>query len=263
MLHFLITIIISLIISLISFKAKFLNTGGCIAQFILADLIFGFGGIKWSIPIVTFFFLSSILSHIRKNKNIEVEKYFEKTGRRDHWQVIANGGIGGILVVLNFYYNSELLFLVYVSCISAVCADTWATEIGTLKKVKTVNILNFKTVEQGSSGGISLTGMAGTLLSAFIIPVTSVCFIGENKFYWVFLITIAGLLGSLTDSILGASIQAQYFCNNCGKVTEHKYHCSSKTLLKKGFYRVNNDVVNFITSCAGGIYLIFLQSVYR
>ena len=263
MLHVLITIIISLLISMLSFKAKFLTKSGGIVQFILAVLIFGFGGIKWAIPIVTFFFLSSILSYIRKNKNKEVETYFEKSCQRDHSQVIANGGISGILVVLNYYYNSELLYFVYVSCISAVCADTWATEIGTIKKIKTVNILNFKTVEQGSSGGISLTGMAGSALGAFIIPVTSVCFLGENKFYWVFLITIAGLLGSLTDSILGASIQAQYFCNNCGKVTEHKYHCSSKTLLKKGFYRVNNDVVNFITSCAGGIYLIFLQSVYR
>ena len=257
--YFSITIIIALIISVISFRAKLLTMEGNIAQFILAALIFGLGGIKWSVPILTFFFLSSILSKIRKNKNADVEKFFEKSGQRDHWQVIANGGIGGILVIINFLHSSELLYMIYVSSIAAVCADTWATEIGTLKKTKTFNILNLKTVEQGSSGGISFVGTMGSVLGAFIIPVSSVSFLGKNYFYWILAVTVSGLLGSLTDSVLGASLQAQFYCSICGKITEHKIHCGKTSSLKKGFYRINNDVVNFITSCAGGAFIVVLK----
>jgi len=259
MVHLSITIIIALAISVISFRAKFLTKGGSIAQFILAVLIFGLGGVKWSVPIVTFFFLSSILSKIRKNKNIEVEKYFEKSGQRDQWQVLANGGIAGLLVIVNYIYNSELLYMVYVSSVAAACSDTWATEIGTLRKVKTFNIINFKPVEQGMSGGISATGMIGAALGAFIIPVSSVSFLGENYFYWIFPVAISGLLGSLTDSMLGATIQAQFYCNICGKITEHKIHCGNGAVLKKGIYRVNNDVVNLIASCAGGIFIVVIK----
>ena len=259
MLYFSITIIIALIISVISFRAKFLTLGGSIAQFILAALIFGLGGIKWSVPILTFFFLSSILSKVRKSKNKDVEKFFEKSEQRDHWQVIANGGIGGVLVVINFLYSSELLYMIYVSSIAAVCADTWATEIGTIKKAKTFNILNFKPVEQGSSGGISVMGTIGSVLGAFIIPVSSVSFLGENYIYWIFPVTVSGLLGSLADSVLGASIQAQFYCSICGKITEHKIHCGKASSLKKGFYWINNDVVNFITSCACGIFIVVIK----
>lgn len=259
MLHLLITLIVALIISVISFKAKFLTKDGIVAQFVLAVLLFGLGGVKWSVPIVTFFFLSSILSKIRNNKNKEVEKYFEKTGQRDKWQVIANGGIGGVLVIINYISSSELLYLIYVSSVAAVCADTWATEIGTMRKEKTFNILNLKPVEQGRSGGISAAGIVGSILGAFIIPVSSVSFLGENYFYWIFAVTVSGFLGSLTDSLLGASIQAQFYCSVCSKMTEHKIHCDKPALLKKGFYSVNNDAVNLICSCAGGIFIVVLK----
>jgi uncharacterized protein (TIGR00297 family) len=259
MLHLLITLIIALIISVISLKAKFLTRDGTVAQFILAVLLFGLGGVKWSVPIVTFFFLSSILSQIRKNKNSEVEKYFEKTGQRDHWQVLANGGIGGVLVIINYISSSELLYLIYVSSVAAVCADTWATEIGTMRREKTYSILNLKPVEQGRSGGISVAGITGSVFGAFIIPVSSVSFLGENYFYWIFAVMVSGFIGSLADSLLGASIQAQFYCGVCGKITEHKTHCDKPALLKKGFYGVNNDVVNFICSCAGGIFIVVLK----
>lgn len=256
MLNILITIALALLISILSFKAKFLTPGGSVAQFSLALLIFGLGGIKWSVPIITFFLLSSILSKFRKNKNEKVDIYFEKSGQRDHWQVLANGGIAGLIVTINYFYTSELFYLIYVSCISAVCADTWATEIGTLRKRNTYNILNFNSVEQGKSGGISVSGTAGAILGAFIIPLSAVSFMDKK---WIFPVAASGLLASLIDSILGASIQAQYFCSICGKITEHEIHCEKKASLKSGFQRINNDAVNFICSCAGGIIIVVFK----
>ncbi len=51
-----------------------------------------------------FFLLSSLLPKIIKSKNKEVETYFEKSGARNYLQILANGGLGGMLVILNAVY---------------------------------------------------------------------------------------------------------------------------------------------------------------
>ena len=104
----LIGILFAALIAGISFRVKFLTRSGSIATFILASFIFGLGGIKWSVPILTFFILSSILSKLRKKRNESVEIYFEKSGVRDYLQVIANGGLGGILVIINTINPNEI-----------------------------------------------------------------------------------------------------------------------------------------------------------
>jgi uncharacterized protein (TIGR00297 family) len=246
-------------ICFISYKAKFLTLSGTIATFILAGLIFSLGGIQWSVPILTFFFLSSILSKLRKKKNENVELYFDKSGVRDHMQVIANGGLGGVLVVLNVLYSNEIFYLMYLALLAAVCADTWATEIGTWKKTNTYNILNLQKVEQGVSGGISFRGIVGSLAGSFIIMLSGLIWITVPYVKYLLLIILSGLLGSLVDSILGATIQIQYKCCTCGKVTERKIHCGMETKYYKGLSIINNGIVNLIAGISGILFLIILR----
>ena len=245
------------VISVISYRLKFLTLGGSLTQFILAFLILGLGGWKWAVPIVVFFISSSLISKVKsKYKNI-AESNFEKSGTRDSIQVLANGGAAGFLVLLNAIYPSELFYLAYVSCLAVVCSDTWGTEIGTLFRVKTVSIKNFKKVEQGTSGGISITGIIGALIGAFIIPISSLFWINS-----VLIISAAGLSGSIIDSLLGAVFQGQFKCSICGKITERKYHCNSVTSLIKGIKWLNNDEVNFISSVSGAIFLLILKEIF-
>ncbi len=254
-------IIIAGIVVIISYRVKFLTLNGSIATFILASLIFGLGGLKWSIPIMAFFILSSILSKIRKNKNSKVELFFEKSGTRDYLQVAANGGLGGFLIILYAFQPNEIWYLIYIATLAAVCADTWATEIGTYNKRNTYSILNFKPAEQGVSGGISLVGTLGAVLGAFIIALSGVFWVQFNIYYYLLIIVFAGVFGSFFDSYLGATVQAQYTCVNCGKITERLTHCGSKTKLNSGFEWLNNDFVNLFSGIAGGI-ICFLSLIF-
>jgi len=259
--NYLIGILIAAVIAALSYKVRFLTLNGSVATFLLAGFIFGLGGLKWSVPMMAFFILSSILSKLRKKINEEVETYFEKTGVRDYMQVIANGGIGGVLVILNSIYNNEVFFVIYLASLASVCADTWATEIGTWHKTATYNILNFKLIKQGVSGGVSLPGTIGAFLGALVIAVSGLVWINFNIVNYFFLIVFAGVFGSFFDSFLGATIQAQHKCVVCEKTTEKVVHCGEKAEHLKGILWINNDVVNLLSGFSGVLIILILKSL--
>lgn len=248
------------VIAAASYRFRFLTLNGSVATFLLAGFLFGFGGIKWSVPILSFFILSSLLSKARKKINEEVELYFEKSGVRDYAQVLANGGLGGILVVLDLVHHKEIFYLLYISVLAAVCADTWATEIGTLKRTPTYNILNFKRVEQGISGGISVPGILASIMASAVIALSGLFWIESDNPTYILFIMLAGTAGSLFDSFLGATVQVQHKCSVCLKITEREVHCGTETHYFKGIHWINNDIVNLAAGIAGGLTVIFLNA---
>lgn len=251
-------VILAGMVAVVSIKYKFLTLSGSVATFILAGFIFGFGGWKWSIPIMTFFILSSLLSKVRKKTNENVESYFEKSGTRDYLQVFANGGLGGLLVIYNQFSYSDLNYYIYLASLAAVCADTWATEIGTLRKRITYNILNFKKTEQGISGGISLVGTFGAFLGSLVIALSGFFWIDLNWLHYFLLMIAAGLFGSFFDSFLGATFQSQGQCSVCSKITEKEFHCGAVTTHYRGVKWLNNDAVNFLAGASSAIFILLI-----
>ena len=66
--------------------------------------------------------------------------------------------------------------------------------------------------------------------------------------------TAGGLVGSLFDSVLGATIQAIYWCDTCQKETERQVHrCGTETRLFRGWRWLGNDLVNFSASVTGAL----------
>jgi uncharacterized membrane protein len=63
---------------------------------------------------------------------------------------------------------------------------------------------------------------------------------------------IGGLVGSLFDSFLGATVQAMYFSDTRNKETEKAIeHDGTPNRLIRGRRWLNNDWVNFISSVIG------------
>ncbi len=256
--QFVLGFFLSLIISGVAWKVKFLTIGGSIGTFLLAFLIFGLGGWQWTFPILSFFIFSSFFSKLREKKNPAVSEYFGKSGSRDFYQVLANGGLGGVLVFINHIFPNSVWFYTYSGIIASSCADTWATEIGTMAKHKTYNILKFRMVEQGSSGGVSLTGLGGSLAGALFISLISVLYVDNNKIDFILLITFAGFTAALIDSLLGASVQAQYRCPVCNRIVDNRRHCNTDAVKYRGIIMINNDFVNLAAGLSGGLIVFSL-----
>lgn len=253
-------LVLSIGVSSFAASKNSLDKSGMYSAALLGFYTFGLGGIKWAIPLLVFFISSSVITQIREVKNCEMDQYFEKSGARDRTQVYANGGIGIILVILYLYFREELFYRVFVIYIAAACADTWATEIGGLFKKTTISIRNFRKVNVGESGGVSLPGTIGALSGAFIIGVSSWFLINDPVFTAI--TAVCGFLGSLADSLLGATLQVQYKCSVCEKTVEKKEHCGKITNYVRGYSLVNNNFVNIVGgTSAVFIYLLLVYTI--
>jgi Predicted membrane protein len=261
--------VLAVFVSTLAWWAHALSRSGAVAATLLGTIIFGLGGLPWAILLLGFFVSSSLFSRLFGRRKSGLAEKFSKGSERDAGQVLANGGIASLMVILNeLLPNSIWPWLGFAGSLAAVNADTWATELGVLSKSLPRLITNGKTVEAGTSGGISLAGsmsaLAGSLLIAllafFLWPGKG----GTQGFLQqvslVVLIGLAGLGGSLIDSLLGASIQAIYTCPVCQKETErHPYHtCGTPTILRRGWSWLNNDWVNIACAAGGAILAIVI-----
>lgn len=250
------------LLAVFSIKVKFLNNSGATATFLLGTTIFGIGGLTWTMPLLTFYLLSSVLSKLGKKRKAKFDLVFEKGSQRDAGQVYANGGIAWILMIIFSLTNDPAIFFAYLGTLAAVQADTWATEIGTMwPNPKAWLITTLREVPVGTSGGVSVPGTAGAFIGSLFICASAilmnVAWVSDFGFVQsLLLIGFSGLLASLVDSFFGATVQAQYFDPVREKVTERTHSVAPdgslvENRLLKGVPFVNNDLVNTFCAISG------------
>jgi uncharacterized protein (TIGR00297 family) len=243
----------AVLIALAGYRARALTADGALAAIVAGTLVFGCGGFRWAAVMVGFFVLSSALSRVGKRRKRSAAQIVEKGSRRDATQVLANGGIAALLALSHQLSGSDVLFPAFLGTMAAATADTWSTEIGGLSRRPPRSIVSGKIVAPGVSGGVTLLGLFAAALGGLTIGGIGGAW-SANAFRLLILGMIAGLAGSLFDSVLGASIQRTYRCPACGTFTEHPIHdCGTMTEAVRGIPFVNNDAVNGLTTLFGAI----------
>ena len=245
------------IVAVLAWRVGALSRSGMVAAIVTGGLIFGLGGLPWATLLLTFFISSSALSRAYKKQKAILAEKFSKGSQRDWGQVLANGGLGAALALAYALSRQpEWLWVAFAGSMAAVNADTWSTELGVLSLIPPRLITSGKRVERGTSGGITLTGSMAALGGAALVGFFAILFTPAPELLTKLLVIIlAGFVGALFDSILGATVQAIYWCPKCNKETErHPVHtCGSPTNQLRGLKWFNNDVVNFACSLMGGL----------
>ena len=264
------------LVGLVGYLVRVLSSSGAIAACVVGGTIFAFGGARMAALLVLFFVTSSALSLYGRSvpRKRNAEAMFEKGGRRDAWQVLANGGVAAIAAFIPYLSDSVTLnqFMVGVFCgsLATATADTWATEIGVLSPWRPRLITGLRAVEPGTSGGVTLLGLSASVAGAAFIglgamilglkavlpglPLNTAAIIILSTSALFYSALIGGVAGSLVDSLLGATVQGSYHCPRCDKPTERRVHgCGTPTNLVQGVAWVNNDVVNALATLAGGL----------
>ena len=282
---------LSAAVAYLSWQRRAVTTEGALAGLGLGTLIFTLGGIGGLTVLFGFFASSTILGRFKKHKReaLKLQDVVVKGDRRDSIQVLANCGVG-VLSAIGFAATGQVFFFfAFGVSFAAATADTWASEIGVLNPKPPVSILGGKTVEPGVSGGVSLLGFFSSLMGALFIaallwaeriffqlgftdfaPLAAGLgrvWEGKSNASWniaayLGLITAGGFLGSVIDSLLGATLQAQYRCSLTGRRTERPSTSGTPNVLVRGLRWMTNDMVNFLailfaSAASGACFVVF------
>jgi uncharacterized protein (TIGR00297 family) len=252
-------LLLSALIGGLGYARGSLSAGGWAGAILVGTAAVGFVGWTIGALVVLFFVSSSALSHWRKAAKAQVAAdKFDKTERRDFGQSMANGGAVLGLSIMYAIAPVPALWAAIVGALAAVTADTWATEIGTLSPTPPRLVTNGRSVEPGVSGAITVYGTLGSAAGALAIGLGAALLrplLEREMAWWAIPLALgAGLAGSLADSLLGATVQHQRWCQNCRTETERRVHrCGTATTYLRGWRLLDNDGVNFVASLVGAL----------
>lgn len=246
-------------VGMVGYLRRALSADGAVLAVLVGTVVVVAGGWWWGVLLVAFFASSSALSRLGGGRDRPEERIARRGSRRDAVQMVANGGVATGLALIAGWSEAPVLFLAYAGAVATVTSDTWATEIGARSRRPPRSILSGREAPPGTSGAITLIGTLGAAAGALLIAGLAAMGAGAG---WadsglstsaVLLgVALAGLVGSLMDSLLGATLQASYRCPVCDLATEHLVHdCGAATTLVRGIAAIDNDVVNALASMIG------------
>lgn len=265
--EFLILVILSACVILLILIIRALTVWGSFGAYvmlIISSICVGYRGfLLYVIPFALIGAVGFIRTAILKSKG-------RKSGSsRNLIQVMINGGITLImLIVYRITFNIGFVVLAVVS-LAECFVDSVASDVGSLSPNKPFDVIRFKRVDSGVSGGISLLGTLSALASCVIMGGISMLFAKDLRIFGF--VSGFSFLGMFIDSIIGSIFQSLYRCVECGAPTESKNSCkacgygrgaseggekerksfkkhSQTNELIKGIRFVDNNVVNLIAN---------------
>jgi uncharacterized protein (TIGR00297 family) len=212
---------ITILLAATALKNKTLNPNGTITAIIIATITYLTGGTPAFIALITFFIIAETATKHARTKT----KQKHETRTTSH--VLGNAGAGIITLILGHpsgFYGSTATAL----------SDTLSAELGMRYGKKTTLITTLKPTKAGTDGGITTQGTIAGITGAIIIATIYYLLINQTTTAFL-IITIAGTIGTITDSILGAIFERK------GKLT--------------------NTQVNFLATLTGAITAITLTTI--
>jgi len=244
---------LSVLIAFVAFFGNWITLDATKAVIILGTIVLGFGGWLLAAAVIAFFTTGSLLTrkkrvlgitdHIKRNIPLHLQK------RRDGYQVWANGFWLAVFCFGWFLISSDAFLVAAFVTLAAATADTWATEIGTVKPGRTVNILTFKPVDAGTDGGVSVKGTIAAAAGALFISLF-VLFASFTNLAAVFILVFAlGFLGCFIDSIFGAIFEKKHVIIN----KPYDYSGSQESF--------SNSFVNWASTGISGLAALLLTQI--
>lgn len=99
-------------------------------------------------------------------------------------------------------------------------------------------------------GSVFIAVLSYLLILSLVVPI-------YNWYYYLIIISIAGFIGNLIDSILGILIQEKYLDSNTNKILEQTNNRKEYQKIS-GIQYINNNVVNLITTVSITVIFYFI-----
>lgn len=213
-------------------RRKSLNKSGAQSGF-LVGLIMTLSNYCFMASLLIFFLVGSKVTKWRSSQKRKLEIDFKEGGQRNWLQVICNAGVASELAVIYLIdsgcaeypvdfqqrYTSSWLSVAVLGAIACNCGDTFASEIGSVVGSSDPwLLLTFRRVPKGTNGAVSVAGTVASVFGGFLVGLAYfvvLCLCADENVMmnsvsqWPIVVLggLCGLVGSLVDSFLGATLQ--------------------------------------------------------
>lgn len=190
------------------------TTGGAVAGAVVCFVLLwsaGFGGFAALLTVFLVTWVSTRLGYLKKQRLGTAEA---RAGRNE-WQVLANLGISAGCAALFIFTHSERWLVAMGAALAEAAADTVSSEIGQATGSRPRFVTNWKLVEAGTDGGVTVAGTSAGLLASTLV--SGVCYkTGVFGVRSALVCAAAGIIGMIADSILGATVERRGLLGNNG-----------------------------------------------
>jgi len=203
---------VTLAFALLARWLRAVNWRGAAAGALVTWMVYVGTGPGGFVCVVVVFLLTSLATRFGYRHKLELGTAENGEGRSAR-QVLANLGVAACAGAAMLLRPSPLCLLAMAAALAEAAADTVSGEMGQALEPRAYLITGFRPVEPGTNGGISLSGtmagclaalvVAGSCAGAYLIPLP-----------WIALVAIAGVLGMMFDSVLGATLERPGRLNN-------------------------------------------------
>lgn len=221
----------------VGFALGTLSVSGVVGAFVVGTGVWAGLGWRGYAVLLTFFVLSAGLTRFGWSQKVASGMAEERGGRRRARQALANGGVGVVAALLAGAGVLPGLFaLAFAGAFAAAAADTAGTEVGQLLGRRTFLLTTFQPIPRGTDGGVSAPGTVAAAAASVVVAAVGAV-VGLYPVAGVAVVAGAGFVGSLVDSLLGA------------------------TLERRGV--LDNDLVNLLATAAGAGVALVLGAAFR
>lgn len=256
-------------------KKKSLTVAGAATAFVVGYLLVA-SGLR-GFNLLVFYQIATKATKFKHDLKAKIDGTITSKGsiERGPSQVLACSILAVILSLIHVVYcgkeqavnflNNQLASSLTCGIIAhhATClADTLASELGILAKSPPRLVTKpWKIVPPGTNGGITFTGLfysalGGLMIGVSTIVVDSISGISSAKLAIILFSTCCGLIGSLIDSILGATVQESHWDPDTKLVYQSNDERPTTTKAVAGLNILSNEQVNLfsvaITTWLGG-----------
>src|SRR5204863_1340902 len=178
---------------------------GALPAIVLGTVITAGLGLSGLAVMIAFFVVGTAVTRLGYRVKAQRGIAQAKGGARGWRNAWANGGVPAALALLAGFSAPDdryLFALAYAAAVATAAADTCSSEVGKAYGRRTFLITTFRPVPPGTEGAVSLEGTLGGLAGAALIAALG-AWLGLFSAAAAVLVAVAGLLGSLAESVLG------------------------------------------------------------
>lgn len=199
-------------------RSKSIDRLGAWSAVLIGTLITAGFGLQGFALMAGFFLIGSAVTKLGYAKKAALGIAQEKGGARGWRNAFANGGIPALLAVFGLLSAEPLrtaYLLAYAAAVATAAADTCSSEIGKAYGRRTFLITTLRPVPPGTEGAISVEGTLGGLFGASFIASLGVL-TGLFGAEGALIVTLAGFLGALAESVVGTMAEKRGWLDNHG-----------------------------------------------